>query len=81
MIVRPFDNPLRFHVVSDSQREIEHLVDLAENGTFGKCSCQHFEFRLQPALDQGITPDASERCKHLKAARDHLCDQVIARLK
>jgi hypothetical protein len=82
MNIEPFDHPLRFHVASDSQPEIKHLVDLSENGTLGKCSCQHFEFRLQPLIDAGeITLHPQDRCKHLKAVREHLCNLVVEKLK
>ncbi len=82
MRIEPFDHPLRFHVSSETSGSVDkHLVDLAENGTFGKCSCQHFEFRIQPLIDAGERLMPLDRCKHLKAVREDLVDRVIEGLK
>lgn len=81
MNIEPYDHPLRFHVTSETEPGAKHLVDLAENKTFGKCSCQHFEFRIQPLIDAGQSLMPIERCKHLKAVREDLVDRVIAGLR
>lgn len=78
MPVIPHDHVLRFRVQSDARPEIEHVVDLGSFDGFGRCSCENFEFRLMPELMEGRTPPA--RCKHLIQARDHLVDEVIARI-
>lgn len=75
--VRPHDHVLRFLVSSDSQEGIEHVIDLGEFKGHGRCSCQHFEFRILPELEAGRI---AGRCKHVQACRDFLADEVIARV-
>lgn len=72
------DNVLRFRVVSRSRPDIEHVVDIGENAGFGKCSCEHHEFRIQPLLDRGKTPET--RCKHLIVSREAALRIYIARV-
>jgi hypothetical protein len=76
--VEPYDHPLRFLVVSDTQPDVSHLVDLGEFEGKGKCSCQHFEFRIQPDIEVGLP---HKRCKHIDAARCYLADAVIEKLR
>ncbi len=81
MEITPYDHPLRFHVDSEAKGATDkHLVDLAENEFFGKCSCQHFEFRIQPLIDAKERLMPVDRCKHLKAVREYLLDRVIESL-
>jgi len=78
MSVEPFDHPLRFLVASDTQPDVSHLVDLSEHEGRGRCSCQHFEFRIAPNIEAGLP---HEKCKHIRAAREYLADAVIAKLR
>lgn len=72
---KPFEPPARWHVSSDSDPERTHLVDVLSFRGFGECSCEHFEFRILPAIKAGaMTP---ERCKHILAARDAFTDFMI----
>ncbi len=77
MNVIPHDHVLRFRVTSDSQPEVEHVVDLGAFVGHGRCSCQHFEFRILPDVEAGRV---AGRCKHIQAARDYLADEVIGQV-
>lgn len=60
-----------------------HTVDLSGFAPAGHCSCEHFEFNLQPKLCR-MSPQertqhaASLRCSHIGAARDFAMDLVVA---
>ncbi len=78
MTIKPFEPPARWHAVSESRgKEVVHVVDVLENHGFGKCSCEDFQFRCQPALDD---KRETHRCKHLVAAREAFADLMIAKL-
>lgn len=70
---------LRYRVTSDSQDGVDHLVDLAEFGGNGRCSCQHFDFRIRPELEAGQTPPVT-RCKHIDAALIALALDVVKKI-
>lgn len=81
---RFFDGPLRIFVPSDNT-DNEHLVELDAFGGFGRCSCQHFEFRMLPLLEPQSPgapkpPGAWHQCRHIKAAREFFTNAMIARL-
>lgn len=90
MNLYPHDHILRYRFDSEARPDIAHVVDLGAFGGFGECSCEDFVFRIRPELcsnRHGNTPsydvtDESKlrRCKHLIAAREHLLNQVIARV-
>lgn len=73
------ESATRYLFYSDSQKGIAHMVDLIE----GECSCQNFQFRIKPLLEKGILEesDSVAKCKHIKKARDLLCDQMIEQLR
>lgn len=78
MIVRPHDHVLRFQVASETQGDdVHHVVDLGAFKGHGRCSCQHFEFRILPELEAGRIVG---HCKHIEACRDFLADEVIQRV-
>jgi hypothetical protein len=77
MTVEPYDNPLRFLVASESDNDIKYLVDIGENDAFGKCTCQHFDFRIQPAINSSTR---TIRCKHITKAREFFLDNLIKRM-
>ncbi len=68
--------PLRFHVSSASSRR-EHLVDLEERGFTGRCTCDNYEMRLWPSARKGLIEPKLARCKHIRAAREHLLDKLL----
>lgn len=85
--VLPYDGVFRCLVRSAKNPKRTYLVDLEAYGGVGKCTCHHFEFRLEPRLSR--LPPAERRtnpsrwyCKHLKAARHvralELLDAIMA---
>lgn len=72
MNVTPDNSRGRFWVDSRSEAGHSHLVDLtAHNGT-GKCGCDQWKFRCQPAIKDGKT----KRCSHIDACRDFIADKA-----
>jgi len=71
------DGALRWIVTSSSRPEIEHLVDLDSYGGIGRCSCEHYQFRIEPELRDGRRVGA-QRCGHILAARNCFTDAMIA---
>ncbi len=69
----------RFVFYSNTQKDTAHVVDLME----GECSCQNFQFRIKPLLEKGIidATDSVAKCKHMKLAREILCDNIINQLR
>ncbi len=74
------DGALRWIVTSRTRPEIEHLVDLDGFGGIGRCSCEHFEFRIAPDLRDGNRSGKAHRCSHILAARNAFCDAMIQSL-
>ena len=74
------DSPLRWSVSSASRPERIHLVELDANGGIGKCSCEHFEYRLQPKISEGCRVESATRCAHIITARKAFCDLMIQSL-
>lgn len=70
------DGALEWIVTSSSRPEIEHRVDLAAFSGVGRCSCEHFEFRIAPDLRVGSRIGA-HRCSHILVARNAFCDAMI----
>jgi len=50
-----------------------YLVDIISYSGNGKCSCPHFEFRLEPKVKTGEI----HRCKHILASREMALDIII----
>ena len=78
--VHHHDNPFRFRVLSASRPDVEHVVDVSANGGIGECSCEHFTYRLYPAIVEGLVEGDAGRCGHIVAARDTCLDSLIARI-
>jgi hypothetical protein len=67
-----------YRVTSRSRAgEIEHIVDLKAFRGSGACSCEAFEFKMRPALEDGAEPSAHLRCLHIRAARWYFADTII----
>lgn len=80
MKVIPYNNALDYLVESRSRRG-HHFVDLAAHKGNGECSCEHFQFTLSGLLKlTGAKPSNFTRCDHIRAARNFLCDAVVAQL-
>lgn len=74
------DGPLRWRIQSTTRHDVEHLVELHRNGGIGKCTCEHFTYRLQPKIDQGCRVETATRCHHILVARRSFTDLIIATL-
>tara|TARA_R110000796_G_C14571530_1_gene435799 strand:- start:35770 stop:36267 length:498 start_codon:yes stop_codon:yes gene_type:complete len=75
------DNVLRWRVHSRTRPDVEHIVDISANNGIGECSCEHFQFKLRPAIEQGLASNGmSVRCAHIMAARHAFADDMIGRL-
>ena len=59
--------PIGFLQYSVLGQEGVYQVDLEANNFFGHCSCAHFVYKIQPALNSG---QKALPCKHLRACRD-----------
>lgn len=80
--IRQGDSPLRYWVKSRSRGGKEHLTELDAYGGIGKCECEDFTIRKEPAIRRGEAKSdpAPYRCWHLEHARDHLLQKVIEAL-
>ena len=45
------------------------MVDLEEFEFNGQCSCEDFDYRMRPQLEEGAKPNPALRCWHLEVAR------------
>lgn len=82
MEITPFDDAHTYHVKSSS-REGHHVVDLLENGGLGLCDCEDFVMRKHPEyriLDGTVKDKRRYRCKHIKACRELLTDELVEKL-
>lgn len=82
MTVRRYDSPLRYFVGSASRPNTEHLVELDAFHGNGACQCENFDFNMRPILERRRHDHRNPpiRCKHIKAAREFLADDIIRRL-
>lgn len=72
------DNVLRWRVESLSRPELVHVVDLAAYTGNGACSCEHFQFRLEPALREGLVKRGqATRCGHILVAREAFTNHML----
>ena len=78
--IEQYDNALRYMVPS-SKGDSVYLVDLGAYGGNGMCDCPDFQCRHSPILKTGAKPNDKLRCKHIRAARTHLTDRIIKRLR
>ena len=70
----------RFHVGSRVKGRKAYLVDLEEYRWNGACSCEHFEYRMRPLLEQGAFPSKDLRCWHIEHARDKLLRSLLPQI-
>lgn len=81
MIVKPHDAPARYLVMSEHPKsgDDHYLVDLLAFEKSGRCTCPDWEHRIGPMLREGMIPD-KRYCKHIIAAREAFCDDVLDRM-
>jgi hypothetical protein len=85
MDFKVYDSPTRY-LFKSSKKDEAHLVDLLANDMIGECSCEHFQFKLLPALDAATRAERAEqsakfRCKHILTARNAVTDIFLCALK
>ena len=57
-------------------QEGNYHVDLECNPPDGQCDCPHYRCRLAKLVEAGESGDRI-RCKHIRAVRELICNQVI----
>lgn len=57
-----------------------YLVELDAHHNNGQCDCAQFIMRCGPMLDERWASARWHRCKHIQAARDFFCDEVLKRI-
>lgn len=57
---------------------VRYTVDIAAWAGNGGCSCEAFQYTMQPDVERGWNPEP-RRCKHIRAARETALDIIIAR--
>jgi hypothetical protein len=78
--VFPHDGLLRFRVLSATRGDVEHVVDIGAHQGNGECSCEHFQFRLLPAIESNLAHRGhATRCSHIMAAREACTNRFIQR--
>lgn len=78
MKIRMYDSITRFFVQSETDPEVENLVDLTALNLNGECSCEDFRMVKMPNLKKG---SGSTQCKHLMAAREFFAYSALAMIK
>ncbi len=63
---------------SRSRPGISFAVDIEAHNGLGHCECEDFLYRRLPRWKKVKASYAHFRCKHLRAVRDHVLDQIIA---
>lgn len=79
--ILPYHPPYEWTVESGSRSNIIHICKLADNQLNGSCSCEFFQFTLQPLIDSygsKFVPDDQFRCKHLKQLREIILNTLLA---
>lgn len=70
--------PMRYTVESWSSDK-PHLVDLAEHGGRGQCSCKSWQCRNGPVVKAGCkVGDPRSLCRHVVAARTAFTNTTLA---
>lgn len=77
MTIKPYNGLTQYLVIPQSKGEEDYLVDIGFNKGNGKCSCLHFQCRLQPAFARTGKPGEDTRCKHIKAVRQKLAYDLL----
>lgn len=62
---------------SGTRTGIVYCVNIEAHGALGHCTCDDFEFRRYPQWKKVRANYDFLRCKHLRAVRNHVLDQMI----
>ena len=63
-----------FWVESESETDMEHMVDLDDNKPLGGCGCAHYTCVCLPAFEK---TGELKRCKHLIAVIEHVRENYL----
>lgn len=72
-----YDEIFRFTIPSRSRAHETHVVDLDCYHLNGMCSCEHFQFNLQPLLARGVTAAQAIEQGLKKPKKDQHPDDVL----
>lgn len=62
---------------SRSRPSTHYSIDLAANSGLGNCSCEDFIYRRYPEWKKVKSNYDHFRCRHIRAVRNHVMDQII----
>lgn len=71
----------RFHVSSESEPDLPHLVDLEPFNWNGQCDCTGFRVHHLKELQAAGWVNLNRRCRHIKFARDYVLDAILPKLR
>lgn len=63
---------------SESEMGVNYSVDIMAFDILGSCTCRDFEIRRFPRWKMVQAPFDHFRCKHLRAVRSHVLNQILA---
>ncbi len=72
-----FDCALRFTMPSRSRPHEAHMVDLDAYELNGRCSCEHFQFKLEPFLASFATADSAVAAGLVKLRKNQHPDDAL----
>lgn len=72
-----YDCAMRFTIASQSRANETHMVDLDCYSLNGMCSCEHFQFNLQPCLAKGMNATQAIETGAIKLKRDQHPDDAL----
>lgn len=72
-----YDLAMRFTVPSRTRPGETHLVDLDCYSLNGMCSCENFQFNLEPLLARGITPEEAVASGAIKPKKNQHPDDAL----
>jgi hypothetical protein len=76
-VTRIDGEPLSFFVQSSTRLNLQHRVELDAYAGNGACGCENFEIKCRGKLENGAKKSAGLRCRHIRAARDFWCDEIL----
>jgi hypothetical protein len=72
-----YDCAMRFTIPSRSRANETHIVDLDCYSLNGKCSCEHFQFNLEPLLARQATPEDAISSGAIKLRKNQHPDDAL----
>lgn len=63
-----------YWVESESEDDLEHMVDMEDNRPLGGCGCAHYSCVCLPAFEK---TGELKRCKHITAVIEHILENHL----